>query len=196
MRTHVLALVAAAAMAAPVPASAATVIYGTLAASIVRVRSTTRVIGVDSVFTNRSASANDTTGWFYPVLDGPLGITLDPITATVGTGIKFVGAAFGSYVGTVDTVDVTPAGGGRTLTIVSLGTFTPTGSLNAYLPGPASVIFSFTQAGSGSAISGSFTLKSPPPGVPEPLSWALLLTGSGMAGAALRRRKKAVPVIA
>jgi hypothetical protein len=54
--------------------------------------------------------------------------------------------------------------------------------------------------GGGSAFStvldghdGSFTLATapmgPPGGVPEPASWALMIAGFGLAGAALRRRK-------
>ncbi len=195
MRIHVLAILAAAAMAAPEPASAATVIHGTLAASMVRVRSSTRVIGDGSVLTNKSTAVNDAIGQFDPVLDGSLALKLDTITATPSSIVKFVSTAFGTYLGVVDSIQVNPAGAGRTLTILSSGTFTPIGPISAYAPGPASIIFSFAQSGgAGSSISGSFTLQS---GVPEPMGWALLLTGAGMAGGAVRRsRKKASPVLA
>jgi hypothetical protein len=67
---------------------------------------------------------------------------------------------------------------------------------------------SFTQTGDllpGSpqpAVSGSFTFASPPSGVgipsgvPEPASWAMLIGGFGLTGAAMRRRKAMTAVTA
>ena len=47
-----------------------------------------------------------------------------------------------------------------------------------------------TQINTGGAFEGN--LLTPPPGVPEPASWALMITGFGLAGATLRRRRGAL----
>jgi hypothetical protein len=36
------------------------------------------------------------------------------------------------------------------------------------------------------------TIAAPPPAIPEPASWAMLIAGFGLTGAALRRRRAAV----
>lgn len=43
----------------------------------------------------------------------------------------------------------------------------------------------------GVAIAGEITVGGPPPGVPEPASWAMMLAGFGLAGSAMRRARVA-----
>lgn len=49
-------------------------------------------------------------------------------------------------------------------------------------------------AANGATISATFDWTDPSAGVPEPASWALMITGFGLAGAALRRRPTAQTV--
>jgi hypothetical protein len=44
--------------------------------------------------------------------------------------------------------------------------------------------------GSSASVQAKFTLESLPSAVPEPGTWALMITGFGLAGAALRRQRK------
>jgi hypothetical protein len=193
MRIPVLALLSAAAIAAPTAASAATTIDGTLAGAIIGVGSSTASIGANSTFSNIFTLVSGTTGEFQPVAVSTF-ITLSSVTATLNSAVSFT-SAFGSYVGTISSVNVAGSTSNRTVGLVALGTFTPTGTLSAYSAGASSLTFSYTQTGGpGSSVSGSFTLASPPTSVPEPMSWALLVTGAGFAGAAARRRRKEAAV--
>lgn len=190
MRTRVLTLLAAAtaAVAAPSVASAATTINGTLPVVLFDVGNTGG-FAAGGTFTNSAAVVSGTgTGDFSPITSGAL-VELSAITATAGSAITF-SSAFGSFVGTVKTYSASSSSLSSILSLYSVGTFTPTGKLASYAPGAASLTFTFNQTGgAGSAISGSYTLASPPSGVPEPATWGMMIAGAGMAGAAVRRRR-------
>lgn len=64
-------------------------------------------------------------------------------------------------------------------------------AFQGFTPTPGSLTLSFNSTG-GSPYSASATLSVPPAGagaVPEPASWAMMITGFGMAGWAMRRRR-------
>ncbi len=195
MRTPVLALLTAAAIAAPATASAATTIDGTLGAAIFGITPTdsTKPIGAGTTFTNIFTFVSGTGKQFSAV---PVGLSspiiLSAVTATKNSAVTF-SSAFGSYLGTISTVDLQNVTGSAAVKLTSLGTFTPTGALSGYSGGPASLTFTFNQTGgAGATVSGSFTLASPPISspVPEPGVWVMMMTGAGMAGLAARRRRK------
>jgi hypothetical protein len=50
--------------------------------------------------------------------------------------------------------------------------------------------------GSSAGVSAKWTLESLPSAVPEPGTWALMITGFGLAGAALRRQRKLAMTVA
>ena len=69
---------------------------------------------------------------------------------------------------------------------------------NAGLAGLQSFLLNITQGSSGAIVYKTGTAPPPPPppppppgGVPEPASWAMLIVGFGLTGAAMRRRKAA-----
>lgn len=196
MRTRVLTLLAAAtvAVAAPTAASAATIV-GTLAGAIFGISSSTPSIGSGSTFTNSATLVSDTKGDFTTIGQFTLA-NLSSVTATVGSVVNLT-SAFGTFTGSIKTVDATSTGQSSVVSFYTLGTFTPKGSLASFDAGAASLTFSYTQTGgAGSAISGSYTLASPPAGVPEPATWGMLIAGAGMAGAAVRRRRSSAKVVA
>lgn len=190
MRTRVLTLLAAAtaAVAAPQAASAATVI-GSFSAALIGVGSSTSTIGADTTFSNVTTIVSSASGGFSGIPAG-FSISLDPVTATVGSAINF-GSMFGGFTGAVNSVTLSA----NVVSFYALGTFSP--SFGGYDAGDASVTFSFTQTGGAdSAVSGSFSLASPPSGVPEPATWGMMIAGAGMAGAAVRRRRSSAKVAA
>ncbi len=180
------ALVAAAAFATP---SVAATVVGSAAVSIVGVSANAPSIGVGTTFTNTVFSVvGSSFGDFGPVTGANL--TISPLTATFGSAFNFT-SSFGDFVGTVQSAAQQGSVNDRTVSAFVLGIFTPMGVISGFTPGPASATFSFTQTGSNSAVSGSFTLASPPSVVPEPESWLMLIAGFGLIGAASRRRQKA-----
>lgn len=190
MRTRVFALLAAtaAAVVAPTTASAATII-GTLAGAVFNVGSSTSTIGAGTTFTNSGTiTTSNGTGDLSPIsFFTPL--SLSSVTATWGSAVTLSGA-YGTFVGTISKVDLSTVGTSAVVSLYTLGTFTPSAALAGFDAGAASLTFSFTQTGgAGSAVSGSYTLASPPSGVPEPAAWGMLIAGAGMAGAAVRRRR-------
>jgi len=193
MTGKIIALAAVAAAAISTSASAATTMNGTYAASIIGISSSTPSIGLGSVLTNTTFTiVGSATG----DLDGSTGtfLTVSPFTATDGAAYSFTSTR-GNFTGTLDNVFSVGPVSNRVLTAFALGTFTPAGSFSSFVAGPASLTFSFTQNNSGGAISGGFTLSTPPiptPGVPEPAAWAMLIAGFGLTGAAMRRRRIAV----
>lgn len=190
MRTRVLTLLASAALAvvAPTVASAATVV-GSLSAALIGVTSSTPLIGSGSTFSNGFTIVSSTGGDFS-VIPAGFNISLDSLTASVGSLVSF-SSGFGSFSGSVQTVTLAP----NVVSFYALGSFVPT--FGGYDAGPASITFSFTQTGgANSAISGSFSLASPPSGVPEPATWGMMIAGAGMAGAAVRRRRASTKVAA
>ncbi|KAB7647476.1 PEPxxWA-CTERM sorting domain-containing protein [Polymorphobacter fuscus] len=173
------------------PSVAATTIVGSAAVSIVGVAASTSSIDVGTTFTNTLFSVvGSATGDLAPVQGQNL--NLSPLTASVGQVFTFT-SSFGDFTGTVNSASAQGTPDNRTVNAYVLGTFTPMGSLAGFLAGPASATFAFTQTGSDLATSGSFTFASPPSGaVPEPASWAMLITGFGLVGIASRRRRHAV----
>ena len=76
------------------------------------------------------------------------------------------------------------AGATKSLNLGALGILdiTPLGNAFQYLGG--------SGGGGGSPMRTTFLLHAPAGGVPEPASWALMIAGFGLAGAALRQRGK------
>ncbi len=116
---------------------------------------------------------------------------------TSQTSLSFGDSVFGTFTSTNIDEYTNRAG---TVAFYVLGTWTP-GSYNnnntTYTSGPydASFTISFTQtpAGAGGAISDSATFSVPPsgiPGVPEPASIVMGLTGLVIGGLAYRRHRR------
>jgi hypothetical protein len=193
MTFKTIALAAVTAAVVSTSASAATTMDGTFAASIIGISSDTPSIDLGSVLTNTNFTV---VGSATGDLNGSTGtfLTVTPFTATDGAAYSFT-STLGNFTGTLS--DVLSAGpvSSRVLTAYALGTFTPAGSFSSFAAGPASLTFSFTQNNANGAVSGGFTMSTPPvpaPGVPEPAAWAMLIAGFGLTGAAMRRRRIAV----
>ena len=187
-----LLLAGAAAVALSVSAHAAP-LNGTGAVAIVGVSSSAATIGAGTTFTNTLFSVlGSGTGDLMPVAGES--VVLSPVTATVGSVVNFT-SVFGTFAGSVVPFGVAASGPvtNRVVDVFALGTFSPAGALVGFDAGPMSATFSFTQTGGpGSAVSGSYTIASPPappPGVPAPA--ALALFGMGLAGLGLLARRKA-----
>lgn len=195
------AFVLAAAAALAGSAQAAT-ITGTFAAAQENVTSDTFGIQVGSTFTNSGVTVTSTTGEFSTIANGT-SLTLSSVTALVGQAISFT-SSFGNFMGSITNADQPTSAPNARVGVIARGTFTPIGSLSGFMPGLADLTLGYTQTGAlvpgqpQPAISGSFTLASPSmmAAVPEPASWAMLITGFGMAGGALRRRKAAAAATA
>jgi uncharacterized membrane protein len=189
IRSSLTGAVAAIALFAAAPVSAATIV-GSAAVSLVGVDSSTPTIGVGTTFSNTLFSAvGSAMGDMAPTA----GITFltDDLTASLGSPVSFT-SAFGTFAGTVSLVAATGPVDSRVVDIYAVGLFTPAGVLSAFDAGPMSLTASFTQTGgAGSAVSGSYTLSSPPapPRIAEPATLALL--GAGLLGLAAVRRRKA-----
>jgi hypothetical protein len=179
------------------PAQAATLV-GSFAAALTGVKSSTFGIRPGTVLTSTGAIITDATGDFAGITPGTT-FTFSPVTAANDTTVSFT-TGFGSFVGTTFNLLTSPAPN-ATVNFNALGTFTPSGSLSGFMEGLASLTIGFTQTGDliggrvQPAISASFTFQSPSGNgdgsgstVPEPASWALLIAGFGMTGAAMRRR--------
>ena len=61
------------------------------------------------------------------------------------------------------------------------------GSQHAFVPGGTDVAFPGVIGGGGGGSGPNVLPPSPPPGVPQPASWAMMLTGFGLVGLAMRR---------
>jgi hypothetical protein len=192
-KTIALAAVTAAVVSTSADAAPSISMDGTFAASIIGISSNTPSIDLGSVLTNTNFTV---VGSATGDLNGSTGtfLTVTPFTATDGSAYSFTSTK-GNFTGTLS--DVLSAGpvSNRVLTAYALGTFTPAGTFASFAAGPASLTFSFTQNNANGAISGGFTMSTPPvaaPGVPEPAAWAMLIAGFGLTGAAMRRRRIAV----
>lgn len=193
-------IVAGAALAASLAAGAAgaapvsTTLNGTAAAAITGIKSSTPSIGLGTIFTNTlfTAIGSATDDMDVAGVAGAM-LTLSPVTATVGSAVNFT-SGIGNFAGSVNLASATGSVTNRTVDLYVLGTFTPAGALGTYAPGAMSLTFSFTQTGgAGKAVSGSFSLASPPAAapisVPEPMSMALFGMGLAGLGVAASRKK-------
>lgn len=174
-------------------AQAATVV-GTFAAALSNVTSSTFGIGAGTTLTNAGGFVTGVTGDLSSVALGS-SLTFSPVSAINGASVSFT-SSFGNFIGTIQDLMTTSAPN-AVVNFNALGNFTPGGSLSGFTTGPASLTIGFTQTGAliegnqQPAISGSFTFASPPAfgsNVPEPASWAMLIAGFGLTGAAMRRR--------
>lgn len=192
-KTFAVAALAAAAIATP--AAAVTSMDGTFAASFIGLSSDTPSIGAGSVITNTVFTiVGSVTGDFTSPSGAGSSLSPSSFTATNGSVFSFT-SAIGNFSGTVSNVVVGGPTSNRVLSAYALGSFSPLGIYSAFIAGPASVTLSFTQNNAEGAISGGFTLSTPPaptPGIPEPAAWALLIAGFGLTGAAMRRRRATV----
>lgn len=177
------------------PATAAVTVNGSVAVAVVGVSSDTASINYGTTFTNTLYSVVGTTIGDFGNLGG-IQFNISSLTTAVGSSFSFL-STFGDYTGTVTGVDVRGDVTNRTVSAYVLGMFTPKGALAGYIAGPASTTFSFTQTGQSAAISGSFTLASPPApvtSVPEVATWGMMLVGFGLMGASLRYRRRSANV--
>lgn len=127
-------------------------------------------------------------------------VTLSDIAFT-GTGITQVGSTNASQTVTPATTLTNPnfaevGPGWASQWLVTDGNFwdfdwTLSGNVNLAYTGTATNIDEFVKFGI-SGKQGVFTGITPSGAVPEPASWALLVAGFGLAGAAMRRRRAAV----
>lgn len=128
-----------------------------------------------------------------------------PVSATVGAGVEFPGGAFSPAAGSIDIA-------ANTLTFFTNQSATySTASFNGYsidftgrkltsvtLSGASSFApaFTFNQGNlsfnlSGLSVNaGDTVVFNIAAAVPEPANWAMMITGFGLAGTALRRRRR------
>ena len=185
MTFKTLAIAAAAFGLAATPAAAVSM-NGTLAASMFGISSDTPSIDIGSILGNSGTFVSGSTGDFSSTpLSQPL--TVGTFTFTNGNAVGFT-STIGNFTGTLNSVQSDGAPTNRVLSGYALGTFTPEGIFSTFDAGLASLTFSFTQNNAEGAISGGFTLSTPPATVPEPAAWAMLIAGFGLTGAAMRRR--------
>jgi hypothetical protein len=192
------ALIAVALSAAP--AAAVTTISGSIGISFVGLTANTPSINVGTTFTNSLFSvAGSAVGDFDVVgVPGTLLTTLTPLTVSLdplNPAFEFT-SPFGDFIGTVSAVFASGDASNRIVNAFVIGTFTPLGVLMpGFIPGAASATFGFTQTGINGAISGSFTLASPPADnpiisvIPEPAMWSMLIAGFGLVGFSVRRKR-------
>jgi hypothetical protein len=102
---------------------------------------------------------------------------------------------FGAY-----TATLTAFAGATNLGSVSYDSFNALGPegtvpyLDFFQSGITSLVIGTTNDGVGFALGGTGGLNNPPPGVPEPQTWALMILGFGAIGGALRYRRRKVKV--
>jgi hypothetical protein len=175
---------ASAAHALPINGTGSVALLGVTAAPATLIDVNTTFSFVSSAW---AGGANDLGG---VAINTPL-IT-SPLTATVGSAASFT-ANWGTFSGSVTTVQVQGSNNNRTVSFYALGDFTPLSgppNLSMFTPGPMSLTFSATQTGGATgSISASYTIASPPAVVPEP--GALSLVGLALAGAAFASRRRA-----
>lgn len=167
-------------------------IDGTGSVSLLGVTSSTASIGVGTVFDNSGSVFAGGTGDLSTIAIGTT-VTTASFTASIGSAFSFT-SAFGNFTGVISTTSATGPTTGRVVDVYALGTFTPLGDIGSFTAGPASITASFTQTGLSGAVSGSFTLASPPAPPPdevaEPATLAML--GAGLVGLAMVRRRRRV----
>jgi hypothetical protein len=119
----------------------------------------------------------------------------DVITQAVPNFFVFNDAKGGTYNYSVSSVQtnafVNKPGVASSGTLFTLGNLLDS-NLNYLTPTPASLSIQFNSTGA-SAYSSALTLSVPPVGaaaVPEPASWAMMISGFGAIGGAMRRQRK------
>ena len=122
----------------------------------------------------------------------------DTVTFTFATPVPVFGAGFnyavidGVPVGNAPVISAFDSGGAliASYDLEALATIRTSGNdlfLFRGIDGQGTGIKSFTMSGAYIIAAGTFTA-----GVPEPASWAMLIAGFGLTGAALRRRRAAI----
>jgi hypothetical protein len=205
MRTALLGLIVAstfatAAVAAPVP-------DGTVS-SVATFNPTVALSSPTSTYSAANGSTFEIsgTGGFSGIsgttglLNGSLAFSNtvgDIITQAVPNFFVFNDANGGTYNYSVSSVRtnafVNSPGAFSSGTLFTLGNLINT-NLSYLTPTPTSLSIQFNSTGA-SAFSSALTLSVPPVGasaVPEPASWAMMISGFGLIGGAMRRRKSQV----
>lgn len=147
-------------------------------------------IGLGTTFSFAASLFSGGTGDLSSAIVGQF-LSTGSITSTVGTAVNFA-ATWGTFVGTVTFANAAGPTSNRVVDVTALGLFTPLSGppdLSGFDPGMMSLTFSATQTGGPQgSVSASYTIASPPAGVPEPGSLALVGLGLLAAGGIARRK--------
>jgi hypothetical protein len=194
MRNYMLAAVAAVGIAGS--AQAVTIPAGTASFSflfnptVTTGAATGTYSGSGQIFTT-SATGGYTGATGFGTSSGSFSFS-NTLGATVATSLPLF-ISFGSYtfsVSSIETLGYSSLNGGAD-TAVSLYLLGTT-LANGFTATPSSVTLQLNSTG-GSAFSVGATLANPPSlAVPEPATWAMLLGGFGMMGAAMRSSRRKV----
>ena len=212
MRTILMTCVAAMAIGAAVPAFADSIDFaqfGPVGTFVANGATGTTFGGVNFTITGPNSGFTEYqegNNWAGEFANGEVilfdGFGSGAVTITFATAITSIqhleaqANAFGAY-----TATLTAFAGATNLGSVSyngVNNLGPEGTipyLDFFGAGITSIVIGTTNDSQGFALGGTGGLNNPPPGgVPEPAAWALMISGFGMAGAALRRRRSVATV--